>query len=264
MKKAPAADRKKLGTFAVIGAGATGVEMSGDMLHEARRLAASAGLDPSLITVDLIEAADRVLPQTEPTCSLKTLQRLRSIGVNVMLQTAVESAEKGKLLLKGGATIEAGMILWTAGVKAHGMLAGIAGMEFDKRGRAVVDDHLRAKGLSNVFVLGDAASTQYAGMAQTAIDDGIFVAKVIAAEREGKTLSAYAPRAPAYAIPAGPNWAAVKYLFIRAYGYPGYVLRRLADIHVYMLVMPWRYIHQAYFGTIKFEKYGIKEPKIVA
>lgn len=264
MKAAPEADsRKKLGTFAVIGAGATGVEMSGDMLVEARALARAAGLDPSLVTVDLIEAADRVLPQTEPTCSAKTLKRLRAIGVNVLLQTAVESAEKGKLLLKGGTVIEAGMILWTAGVKAHGILAGIAGMELDKRGRAVVDEHLRAKGVSNVFVVGDAASTQYAGMAQTAIDDGVFVAKVIAAERGGKVAPTYAPRAPAYAIPAGPNWAAVKYGFIRAYGFPGYVLRRLADIHVYMLVMPWRFIHQAYFGTIDFEKHGTPLPKTV-
>jgi len=264
MKAAPEGERKKLGTFAVIGAGATGVEMSGDMLFEARALAREAGLDSSLVTVDLVEAADRVLSQTEPSCSAKTLARLKKIGVNVMLQTAVESAEKGKLLLKGGGTIEAGMILWTAGVKASGMLASIAGMELDKRGRAVVDDYLKAKGVSDIFVVGDAASTKYAGMAQTAIDDGVFVAKVIAAERAGRTPPTYAPREPSYAIPVGPNWAAVKYLFIRAYGFPGYVLRRLADIHVYMLVMPWRFIHQAYFGTIDFTKYGTPEPKTVA
>ena len=262
MRAADPSRRQTLGRFAVIGAGATGVEMSGDMLHVARAMAKKAGLDPSLVSVELIEAADRVLPITEPKCSARTLARLQKIGVNVRLQTAVESAEKGKLLLKGGGTIEAGMILWTAGVKAHGLLATVAGMELDKRGRTVVDEHLRAKGVADVFVIGDAASTQYAGMAQTAIDDGIFLAKVIAAQRAGRTPPTYAPRAPAYAIPAGPNWAAVKYLFIRAYGYPGYVLRRLADIHVYMLVMPWRYIYQAYFGTIDFAKYGIPEPKI--
>jgi NADH dehydrogenase len=263
MKAAPPEERMKYATFAVIGAGATGVEMSGDMLCEARELAAKEGMDPSLVTVDLIEAADRVLPLTEPRCSAKTLARLKGLGVNVMLHTAVESAEKGKLILKGGGVIEAGMVLWTAGVRAHSLLATVAGMEFDKRGRAVVDERLKAKGVSDVFVVGDAASTKYAGMAQTAIEDGLFVANVIAAERAGKTPPAYAPRAPAYAIPAGPNWAAVKYAFIRAYGFPGYVLRRLADIHVYMLVMPWRYVHRAYFGTIDFAKYGTPLPKTV-
>lgn len=262
MRAADPAMRRTLGRFAVIGAGATGVEMSGDILHEARTLAKKNGLDPSLVSVDLIEAADRVLPITEPNCSAKTLKRLQSIGVNVMLQTAVESAEKGKLHLKGGATVEAGMILWTAGVRAHSLLATVTGMEVDKRGRAVVDEHLRAKGVPHVFVLGDAASTTYAGMAQTAIDDGMFVAKVIAAELAGRTPPTYAPRLPAYAIPAGPNWAAVKYAFIRSYGFPGYVLRRLADIHVYMLVMPWRCVHRAYFGTINFSSYGIPEPTI--
>lgn len=264
MGAAPPEERAKFATFAVIGAGATGVEMSGDMLCEARALASKAGLDPSLVTVDLVEAADRVLPLTEPRCSRKTLARLRRLGVNVMLNTAVESAEKGKLTLKGGGAIEAGMILWTAGVRAHSLLSTVAGMETDKRGRAVVDEHLNAKGVPDVFVIGDAASTTYAGMAQTAIDDGVFVASVIAAARSGKQLPTYAPRAPSYAIPAGPNWAAVKYLFIRAYGFPGYVLRRLADIHVYMLVMPWRFIHRAYFGTIDFSKYGLDEPKTSA
>lgn len=262
MKVALAADRARLGKFAVIGAGATGVEMSGDMLCEARALAKQADIDPSLVTVHLIEAADHVLPITEPTCSAKTLKRLRALGVNVLLNTAVESAEKGKLNLKGGGVIEAGMILWTAGVRAHSILSTVAGMEIDKRGRAVVDAQLRAKGLKDIFVLGDAASTKYAGMAQTAIDDGVFVGRVIVAERGGKTPPIYAPRVPSYAIPAGPRWAAVKYSFIRAYGFPGYVLRRLADIHVYMLVMPWRYVHRAYFGTIDFRKFGISEPKI--
>lgn len=244
--------------IAVIGAGATGVEFSSDLLHMARSLAGRTGVDPSRIQVDLIEAADRVLPLVEPKASAKVLRRLRSLGVNVRLQTAVESAEKGKLHLKGGETIDASMILWTAGVKASSLVATVAGIELDKRGRAVVDDRLRAKGLADVFVVGDSASTKYAGMAQTAVDDGIFLAKVIAAERLGNAVPMYAPRAPAYAIPAGPWWAAVKYLFVRAYGFPGYVLRRLADIHVYMLVMPWRHVHKAYFGTIPLKKYGIE------
>lgn len=257
MRTASDREKKRMGRFVVIGAGATGVEMSGDLLHEARNLAQRAGIDPSLVQVDLIEAADRVLPIVEPAASAKTLVRLRSIGVNVMLQTMVEAAEKGGVRLKGGTMIDAGTILWTAGVKASSLLATVEGMECDKRGRAVVDAHLRAKGVHSIFVVGDAASTKYAGMAQTAIDDGIFVARVIAAERAGRTAPLYAPRSPAYAIPAGPNWAAVKYLFIRAYGFPGYILRRLADIHVYMLIMPWRFVHKAYFGTIRLQKYGI-------
>lgn len=243
--------------IAVIGAGATGVEFSGDLLHAARLLAKASGIDPSRLQVDLIEAADRVLPLVEPKASAKVLKRLRSLGVNVRLRTAVESAEKGTLHLKGGETVEASLILWTAGVKASSLVATAAGIELDKRGRAVVDDQLRAKGVNDVFVLGDSASTQYAGMAQTAVDDGVFVARVLAAERAGRTPPRYAPRPPAYAIPAGPRWAAVKYLFVRAYGFPGYVLRRLADIHVYMLIMPWRHVHKAFFGTIPLQKYGI-------
>ncbi len=257
MRTASDVERTRLGRFVVIGAGATGVEMSGDMLHEAQELAREAGIDPAFIRVDLIEAADRVLPFAEPKASAHTLKRLQSLGVNVRLKTAVEAAERGSIRLKGGTVIEAGTILWTAGVKGHSLLAGVAGMELDKRGRAIVDGQLHAKGVRDVFVVGDCASTIYSGMAQTAIDDGVFVAKVIVAERASCTPPAYDPRPPAYAIPAGPRWAVVKYHFIRAYGFPGYVLRRLADIHVYMLIMAWRHVPAAFLRMIPLKKYGI-------
>jgi NADH dehydrogenase len=250
-------ERRRLGRFVVIGAGATGVETSPDLLLEAREQAAKAGLDPSLVRVDLIEAADRVLPLVEPKASAKTLARLRKLGVDVHLNTAVASAAEGSITLKDGTVIDAATILWTAGLKASSLLETVAGMERDKRGRAVVDGRLRAKGIADVFVTGDCASTKFAGMAQTAIDDGVFVANVFAAERTGRSVPAYDPAPPAYAIPAGPWWAAVKYLFVRAYGYPGYVLRRLADIHVYMLVMPWRYVFWSYTGTTPMKKYGV-------
>lgn len=257
MKTAGDEERRVLGRFVVIGAGATGVETSPDLLLEAREQAKAAGLDPSFIRVDLIEAADRVLPLVEPKASAKTLARLRSLGVEVHLQTAVASATKNAVTLKDGTVIEAATILWTAGLKASPLLETVQGMERDKRGRAVVDEHLRAKGVADVYVVGDCASTTFAGMAQTAIDDGVFVARTFAALRTGRHAPHYDPAPPAYAIPAGPWWAAVKYKFIRAYGYPGYVLRRLADIHVYMLVMPWRYVFWSYTGTTPMKKYGV-------
>lgn len=234
------------GRFVVIGGGATGVEVSGELI----------GYLPT-VQVELIEAMDRLLPQTEPATSARVLKRLRALGVNVRLNTAVASVEQGMVHLKDGSTIDASAIVWTAGVKASGMLATVAGLELDKKGRAIVDEHLHAKGVSDVYVLGDSAATPFSGMAQTAYADGRFVARVIAARRSGTTLPSYNPSAPAYAIPAGRGWAATKFGVIRAFGFFGYVLRRAADIHVYMLLLRWRFVRAAFFGTIPLEKYGI-------
>ncbi len=238
-----AAEAGHLGRVVVIGGGATGIELSGELIAYAH--------------VDLLEAKDRLVPQMQPALSARILKRLRSKGVNVLLDAPVASVTPGSVRLKDGRTIDASIIVWTAGVQASGLLASVPGLERDKQSRAVVDEHLRAKGVSDIFVLGDSAATAYSGMAQTAYADGVFVADVITAERRSRPLPVYQPKAPAYAIPAGRGWAAVKFSFLRVYGYPGYLLRRAADIHVYMLIMRWRFVRAAFFGTIPLKKYGI-------
>jgi NADH dehydrogenase len=258
MQGADDARKATLGHFMVIGAGPTGVEIAGEMLPHARELAQKAGVDPSLIRVDLVEAMDRVLPIVAANASAKVLKRLKSLGVNVLLNTAVESADAKTVKFKGGETVNVSTIIWTAGVKASGLLSKVPGLELDRRGRAVVDEQLRAKGVEGIFVVGDCAVTPYAGLAQTAVEDGIFVARVIDAQNNGQNLPVYHAKIPDYAIPAGPFWAAVKYKFIRAYGIPGFILRRAADFHVYSLVMPWKHIYAAFFGKIPLKKYGIE------
>lgn len=257
LRTAKGDEREGLGRFVVIGAGPTGIEISGEVMPYARALAREHGVDPSLIEVDLIEAADRLLPHVEPTASARVLKRLRSLGVNVMLNTPVASASEGSIQLKNGTVIRSSSIVWTAGAKASGLLASVVGIELDKRGRAAVNDHLQARGVHGIYVLGDCAATPYSGMAQTAFADGVFVADVIASSLVNKPLPLYTAAEPSYAIPAGPRWAEVKFFFIHASGFFGYVLRRAADIHVYMLIMPWRYVLAAFFGTIPLKKYGI-------
>lgn len=260
LRTATGDERQRLGRFIVIGAGPTGIEISGEIMPYARALARKHGVDPTLVRVDLIEAADRLLPRIEPAASARVAKRLRSLGVSVMLNTTVASASPGSIQLKDGTVLRASSIIWTAGAKANGLLATVAGVELDKRGRAVVDEQLRAKGVAGIHVLGDCAVTPYSGMAQTAFADGVFVAGVIAAALSSKSLPAYTSSEPAYAIPVGPRWAEVKFFFIHASGLFGYVLRRAADIHVYMLIMPWRHVVAAFFGFIRLRRYGISVP----
>lgn len=257
MKSASPERRRILGRFAVIGGGATGVEVSGELLPFVRSVAANEGIDSSEVEVDLIEATDTLFPPGGPVTSAKVLARLRSRGVNVRMLHAVASVHAEEVRFKDETKLEAATVIWTAGAQASSLLAAIPGLERDKRGRGVVDEQLRAKGVSDVYLLGDCASTKFSGMAQTAVGDGAFVARVIVAERQGKPPPAYVPAVPAFALPAGGYWAAVKVGPIHLYGFLGYVLRRLADIHVYTLILPWRYVLPAFFGTIPLKKYGI-------
>lgn len=255
MQKATDKKRLALGRFIVVGGGPTGLEIAGEFMPLARAEAKKAGLDPALISVELIEAMDRLLPMSEVKTSAKALNRLKKMGVNVRLNTAVASAAKNIVMLKDSTKLEAATIVWTAGVKAHPLPGSIAGITTDKRGRVEVDEQLRAKGQPDIFVLGDCASTPFAGMAQTAVEDGKHAAKAIEAILKKKQLPVYKPLTPAHAIPIGPWWAAVSFKFLRVFGFAGYIMRRAADVHVYMLVIPWRHIPAAYFGRINLDRY---------
>ncbi len=226
--------------FVVIGAGATGVEVASELITQGRLHAKTYGVDPALISVDLIEALPRVMALLPEDMSPHILARLHALGVNVYLDHGVLKASKGEVQL-ADLTIRAGTIVWTAGVKANVLFAATKGLETDKKGRVMVDEQLRAKGTTDVYVIGDGASTQYAGMAQTAIKDGAFVAKVIARIERKQTLPVYVPSKPSLALPVGIRWAAVYWFGMRFYGMLGWLLREAADIRAMLLIMsPWQ------------------------
>ena len=99
--------------------------------------------------------------------------------------------------------------------------------------------NLKPKGFDHVFIVGDGAETKYSGMAQTALYDGKYAAKRIAASIKGKDgIIEYAPKAPYYAVPVGYEWAGIVIGNLRAYGKMGWWIRRLADLAVFCSILP--------------------------
>ncbi len=221
----------------IVGGGASGVELAGELGWYTASLAKNNNLDPSLITIDLIEAMPRILPMFTPEVSAMVTARLRSLGVNVMLNRSLVKEDMERVYLKD-MQMTTKTVVWTAGVMGHSLLKNIAGLTADKRGRIEVDDQLKAKGQSSVFAIGDAASTKFSGMAQTALIDGDFVADVIEAEANGKKVPVYVPSQPKYAVPVGPKWAVVVIGKMTFMGYLGWALRRAADLRVFLTLLP--------------------------
>ncbi len=206
----------------VIGGGPTGVETAAELVVHLEDLRKRP---PHVL---LIEAADRILPSMPEIVSKRSHERLEKIGVQVMVGKKVTGCEPGKLLL-ADTQIEAGTIVWTAGVKAHSLLSRVTGLSLDPKGRALVDNDLRAQGLQNVYVLGDCAKTPYAGMAQTAIYDADLLAKILS----GRPRTYAAPK-PKFALPIGERWAAVVFGPLNVFGLLGYAMRLAADLKVFL------------------------------
>ena len=232
----PPEKRVEAAHFMVIGGGPTGVELAGELMEYAKKLARLHGSDQSMVTVDLIEAAPRLLPTMPADVSGAVFDQLHRRGVNVFLNRTVIKEEVDELFLKD-AQIKTKTVIWTAGVKTSRLIGLIDGLELDKRGRVVVNDHLQAKGHSRVYVLGDAASTLYSGLAQTADEDGRYVARVIASDLAGRQSAAYVPHHPIYAIPAGPGWAVVLWGKTRIYGHLAAWLRAAADLRYFLGIL---------------------------
>lgn len=173
--------RKALLTFAVIGAGPTGVEMAGTMAEIARHTLPGEfrRINPASATVLLVEGGARVLQVMPPALSAKALTQLEKLGVNVMLGCKVTGINADAIVFtrgEGSAAQTQAMacktVVWAAGVAASPLgrqLAKATGCEVDRAGRVVVDTHLNVPGHPNIWVIGDlaAATTTHQGQVRT-------------------------------------------------------------------------------------------------
>jgi NADH dehydrogenase len=220
----------------VVGGGASGTELAGELAVYTREMAKHHGIDSSLVTIDLIEAAPRLLSSLPEIVSQKVYNRLHKLGVNIFLNRAVIKEEVEEVFLKD-MELKTKTVIWTAGIKPNSFYSKISGLKLNEKERVVVDEFLQAEGQSNIFVIGDAAATKYTGMAQTANYEGKTVAKNIDLTMRGKSMEKYQPQKPYHSIPVGPGWAATiagPFLF---YGRLGWLLRNLADLRYFLSVL---------------------------
>jgi NADH:ubiquinone reductase (H+-translocating) len=153
---------------AVIGAGATGVELVAE-LHKATRTLVSYGLDridPERdIRLTLIEAGPRILPALPERVSNAALQLLESLQVQVRTNARVTRVSAHSVGLASGDPIAAELIVWAAGVKAPDFLRGMDGLEVNKINQLVVGPTLQTSQDPRIYALGDCAAAPWLGQA---------------------------------------------------------------------------------------------------
>jgi NADH:ubiquinone reductase (H+-translocating) len=189
------AQRRKLLTFTVVGAGPTGVELAGQISELATQTMKGdfRHIDSTQARVILLDALPAVLTAMGPKLSAKAQKRLERMGVELQLGTTVVDVDRDGLTVKDpdGTTrrIESACKVWSAGVAASPLgkkLAAQAGVEVDRAGRVQVLPDLTLPGNPNVFVIGDMASVPgVPGMAQAAIQGAKYAARAIRAELKG-------------------------------------------------------------------------------
>jgi NADH dehydrogenase len=146
---------------AIIGAGATGVELAAE-LHRTTRAIISFGMDrvdpEKDLKVVLIEAAPKILPALSERISLAAEKLLTDLGVKVMTNAKVQQVQADKVVLADGQEIPAELIVWAAGVKAPDFLKGIGGLETNHVNQLLVLPTLQTTLDENIFAIGDCAA----------------------------------------------------------------------------------------------------------
>jgi len=144
-------------SIAIVGAGATGVELAAQ-LYEVSNVLAMYGLqDTSNVKLTIIEAATKLLPALPDNLALATQQQLVKLGVDLKMGCRVVEVTQDSITTADGEIIPADLKVWAAGIKAPDWLQNLDGLETNRINQLVVDEHLQTSD-DNIFAIGDCAA----------------------------------------------------------------------------------------------------------
>jgi NADH dehydrogenase len=225
--------RRSLLTFVFVGGGYAGVEALAELEDLARGvLRLYPILGPADLRWVLVEAADRILPELGEDLAGYARERLEARGIEVRLETRLESALDGWIALSDGERFRAETLVWTAGVKPS-PLARRSGLPTDAVGRVLVDDQLRVVGVPDAWAGGDVAAVpdRVTGAitppsAQYALRQARCLADNLAAALEGRSGRPFTWRNLGGLCALGRYRGVAKVLGIKLRGFPAWFLHR--------------------------------------
>jgi NADH dehydrogenase len=225
---AEASIRRAMLTFAVVGAGPTGVELAGsisELIHLVLRKD-YRDLDVGEVRVLLLEAAAAPLGTFVPALREAARKSLAKKGVKLMLGAKVESVTDDSIRLAGGEEIAAGTIIWTAGVRASDVGTAI-GAQLGRQARIKVDATLQLTGHPVVFVIGDLAGATDGGaqlpmLIPVAMQEGRHVAATIAELVRNGGAKAFRYKDPGIMATIGRNSAVAELGAVHLSGFLGW------------------------------------------
>nr|WP_276617676.1 FAD-dependent oxidoreductase [Streptomyces coryli] len=223
-------------TFVFVGGGYAGVEALAELEDMARYATRYYhNVRPEEMKWILVEASDRILPEVGPTLGEYTVRELRRRGIDVRLETRLESCEDRMVRLSDGSRMPSRTVVWTAGVRPHPVLAA-SDLPVDERSRLRCTAALRIEGEEAAWSAGDAAAVPditskepgalCAPNAQHAVRQARVLAGNIAATLRGEPVKDYAHSYAGSVASLGLHKGVAHVYGRKVKGYPAWLMHR--------------------------------------
>jgi NADH dehydrogenase len=224
-------------TFVIVGGGPTGVELAGAIGELAHHTLKNEfrSINPADAKIIVVEGLDRMLPTYPPQLSLKATAALGKLGVVAMVQTMVTDIGPDSVTVRANGTeerIASHTVLWAAGVEASPLaarLAKAATVHTDRAMRVIVEPDCSLRGHPEILVIGDMAhcpdqsGKPLPGVAQVAIQQGRYAARLIEGRLSGRPLPPFVYRNYGTMATIGRAAAVADLGWLRFSGYPAWL-----------------------------------------
>lgn len=244
--------RKAMLTFVVCGSGFTGIEMIGELIDWKKRLAKDYKLDPSEITLMVVEAMPTILNMLDRNDAAKAERYLKKRQVELLLNAPIVEVAKDHIKLKDGRQIPTHTLIWTAGVKGTSDAADF-GLESARGQRLVANEYMQAKGYEdkNIYIIGDLVfyeefpGTPTPQIVQAAEQTGHTAAANIVAAIKGGEKHKFKGNYQGFMVSIGAKWG-VANLFdkIHLSGFLAIVMKHIVNLKYFFDIRSGYYMFQ--------------------
>ncbi|GIN74905.1 oxidoreductase [Bacillus sp. J14TS2] len=224
-------ERKRLMKIAVAGAGISGIETSAELAEAMRKEASAIGLNPSDVSVYLLNGQERLFPGGPEKVGRKLDQMLSKCGVTVIHNRKAMREKAGVLKLNNGDCLTIGLCVWTAGLIPNPVLRNM-NLPLTPDGQMLVDECYRVQGVPDVYSIGDCAriiDPSTGKMDQMTCKEAgpqaVRLGKIMMADLEGRPAPVHKSVMDAFAIGLGKNRGLV---WVRKWGINMIITGKLA------------------------------------
>lgn len=247
--------RQAMLTFAVAGAGFTGIEMLGELMEWKKKLCKEYNVDINDVKLMVIEALGNILNILDDKMALKAENYMLKHKVEILKNSAITEVTPDEVSLKDGRKISTRTLIWTCGVQGNSF-AKEFGLTLNNRGRVTTNEFMQSVDKENVFVVGDAAfleenSKPLPQIVEAALQTAETVSHNIIADIENKEKKAFKSNYHGFMVSIGGRYAVADVGGMKLTGFLATAMKHVVNLHYLFGVggfyLIFRYLFHEFF-----------------